>query len=64
MGGGAGGRGVDNGSKFVKLPTLANKTLALLVTKTYEACGFSLVSIKRTGSLNYFEVFFHPVRSY
>ena len=25
---------------------------------------YSVVSIKRTGSLNYFEVFFHPVRSY
>ena len=23
-----------------------------------------LSGIKRTGSLNYFEVFFHPVRSY
>ena len=25
---------------------------------------YSVVSIKRTGSLNYFEVFYHPVRSY
>ena len=25
---------------------------------------YSVVSIKRTGSLNYFEVFYHPVRTY
>jgi len=28
------------------------------LTKTLERC--SVVSIKRTGSLNYFEVFYHP----
>ena len=37
---------------------------------TLEQCNifwtaiYSVVSIKRTGSLNYFEVFFHHVRSY
>ena len=32
----------------------------VLMSQNQKASTYSVVSIKRTGSLNYFEVFYHP----